>query len=1217
MRKTRKRIILFGLFLILFALVGAMVFFSSQNSLSRTTSTRASEIATQPLAVMPNIARNAKAYSSHGTATDANDGNFSTTWRSYAMPAWIAYDLTGMVVEKRKNMLAVYYNGSYAYDTVHGSHYSNLGSYVIEGNTAAGGGQPPTAGWVELKSVTGNTLHSRQHVLNTPGYNWIRLRVTASDGSAQNEDAALREFALYDISAGITDNFIFYGDSITAGTDFTDTITAVVAQKSAHFPVMENGGEPFDKSSDAVARILGPNGYLSLFPGKFVALNYGMNDAGGAGGETGYYNNMKQLVQAVIAAGKTPIIPKVSYTSASPHANNIPAINAQIDKLYTEFPQIVKGPDFYTFFKQNPQYLERDGSGNIGIHPNGDGYDKMAQMWADTLLSTVYQGYTVTTPTTALPSSGAGSPVVTSAPAGSMKGLRVSGNKLVNAQGQVVQFIGMNRSGSEYRCIGFDGLSSLPPDPSKDTSIFEGPTDLESINDMKKWNINVVRIPLNEMCWLGLDPDFTTQANHYGQVDQATFLSRYRQFSGTAYQQQVKAYVDLLTANGIAAMLEIHWSAPARYLAKNQAPMLDRDNSITTWKSIATMFKGNDMVVFDLHNEPYPIDNQDPEDNSAWECWRDGATAADVRNGTKCRYTEWWDRNGNKFNGGKGIQYDIAGMQELVTAVRSTGAPNVIVLSGVRYANSLRKFNEYKPTDPLNNLVASIHAYGKSDDNPWDNLCNNITCFDQQLKPLAQNVPVIFGEFNHTNPDTTYNTDLMKWSDANGVGYLAWTWNWWGCGGHQMTTTERGGVPANCSWSQQIYNHYISKKPNTTLAPTAPATVTPRPTINTTVYPTSVFPSSATPTRVPSASPTPIRTPSSYSFYRAFDMNSSLSLSIDSNQWEPGLNNSGISVIGYSFTDNTVLLVPGTDANRTSMIRSSVWGNSGYPLIIKVPNIPQGSYEIYAYNWEDNNPASFDVSIEGVTVATNVSSGAKGSWRILGPYRTNITDGVLDLRFTGGDVNISGIEIHRGVDSPPTGTLAPTKTPTPKPTATNIPTPTTRPTAIPTATPIPPTRIPSATPTRTPTPKPSMTPTPPLTRGITALPTTTTTNVVQVFATGQPAGGVNPIISLYVRGVKVATWSVPANNDLTRSNFTYRTNQAITASDIRVAFTNDYYLNGADRNVRIDKVTINGKAYQTESSTVYSTGTWTSSNGCGGGYKKSEWLHCNGYFLYK
>src|SRR5215813_12934528 len=168
------------------------------------------------------ISRGVPAFASSnpGNAGYANDDGDGTEWRSVLTPAWLAYDLSAVPVAQRQQVLAVYYNNSYGYTTRYGPHYNNLGDYTIEANTAPGGGQPPDAGWTTLVTVTGNTFHSRQHLLDLQGANWVRLNVTASDGADLNMDAALNFFDIYDVSAYPTqlpDDFIFYGDSITTG----------------------------------------------------------------------------------------------------------------------------------------------------------------------------------------------------------------------------------------------------------------------------------------------------------------------------------------------------------------------------------------------------------------------------------------------------------------------------------------------------------------------------------------------------------------------------------------------------------------------------------------------------------------------------------------------------------------------------------------------------------------------------------------------------------------------------------------------------------------------------------------------------------------------------------------------------------------------------------------------------------------------------------------
>ncbi|HYQ66482.1 cellulase family glycosylhydrolase [Actinophytocola sp.] len=65
------------------------------------------------------------------------------------------------------------------------------------------------------------------------------------------------------------------------------------------------------------------------------------------------------------------------------------------------------------------------------------------------------------------------------------------------------------------------------------------------------------------------------------------------------------------------------------------------------WTGVANAFKGNDAVVFDLFNEPFP-DIPAGNVGVGWTCFRDGGTCP-------------------------GIGHQVAGFQSLVDAVRPTG----------------------------------------------------------------------------------------------------------------------------------------------------------------------------------------------------------------------------------------------------------------------------------------------------------------------------------------------------------------------------------------------------------------------------------------------------------------------------------------------------------------------------------------------------------------
>jgi len=123
-----------------------------------------------------------------------------------------------------------------------------------------------------------------------------------------------------------------------------------------------------------------------------------------------------------------------------------------------------------------------------------------------------------------------------------------------------------------------------------------------------------------------------------------------------------------------------------------------------------------------------------------------------------------------------------------------------------------------------------------------------------------------------------------------------------------------------------------------------------------------------------------------------------------------------------------------------------------------------------------------------------------------------------------------------------------------------------------------------------------------------------------IYAAGTPINGVYATMDLLIDNKKVMTWT-NVKPDLVKRAYvahTYISPVKLTKSQIRIMFTNDAVNSDRteDRNLVIDKIVLDGVTYQTESSTTYSTGTHTKGAGCTPGYKKSEWLNCNGYFQY-
>ena len=157
------------------------------------------------------------------------------------------------------------------------------------------------------------------------------------------------------------------------------------------------------------------------------------------------------------------------------------------------------------------------------------------------------------------------------------------------------------------------------------------------------------------------------------------------------------------------------------------------------------------------------------------------------------------------------------------------------------------------------------------------------------------------------------------------------------------------------------------------------------------------------------------------SFYRALNLNGT-ALSIDGNNWEAsvGAPNFTYTTNQGVFANQNIPLVPPTDANRSTMIHSSIWGGN---VNLAVSAVPAGTYQVSLYVWEDNAAQIYTVSLEGAVVKANHNSGGAGVWSKLGPYQATINDGAVNVSAVGGHAMLSGLEIWRvnqpGGNQPP------------------------------------------------------------------------------------------------------------------------------------------------------------------------------------------------------
>jgi hypothetical protein len=313
-----------------------------------------------------------------------------------------------------------------------------------------------------------------------------------------------------------------------------------------------------------------------------------------------------------------------------------------------------------------------------------------------------------------------------------------------------VQLHGVDRSGTEFECL--------------DGSFFDGPSDQASLDLMKTWNINAVRVPLNEDCWLGING-----------VPSAS--------SGASYQSAIQTWVNLITDNGMVAIVDLHWTAPGGTLSNGQTPMADLDHSPTFWSQVAETFGGNGLVIFDLFNEPFITD---------WGCWTSGGSCAQDNGST----------------------YSVAGMAQLLKAVRGAGANNVVILGGLSWSSDMSSWvssvnsipNLPAPLDGISiaNVAASWHAYDFNGQSGCPSQYNGYSASDscdsgQQTAEntyatsvLSAGFPLVIGESgisvysssSATSFTASQVTDLenwydglLTWAESEGQSYLAWSWD--------------------------------------------------------------------------------------------------------------------------------------------------------------------------------------------------------------------------------------------------------------------------------------------------------------------------------------------------------------------------------------------------------------------------------------------------------
>lgn len=327
----------------------------------------------------------------------------------------------------------------------------------------------------------------------------------------------------------------------------------------------------------------------------------------------------------------------------------------------------------------------------------------------------------------------------------------VDGNRIVDERNGLA-FVprGVNWSSFEYACAQGWGYSAL------DNIVARDPYATEA-KMIAKWGTNTVRLPLNQDCWLG--------------TRGAPVSDQYEERTVAGYRDEVRKFVAALNDEGLVVILDLHSRKRIGQPEFGNLAMPDSE-SIAFWNSVATAYAGNPSVMFDAFNEPYSRYNASGTTflfDLTWKCWRDGgcqAPAEDDQTATLGRVT-----------------YTVQGMAAVLSAIRSAGAEQPVLLGGLDYANDLSHWAEFAPDD--DQIVAAVHSYDFKD-------CADEQCWNDVLGNLADRVPVITSELGAEHPEDGYVDRYLAWADEHEIGVLFWVWADHPADPMALVTDERG-----------------------------------------------------------------------------------------------------------------------------------------------------------------------------------------------------------------------------------------------------------------------------------------------------------------------------------------------------------------------------------------------------------------------------------------
>jgi hypothetical protein len=219
------------------------------------------------------------------------------------------------------------------------------------------------------------------------------------------------------------------------------------------------------------------------------------------------------------------------------------------------------------------------------------------------------------------------------------------------------------------------------------------------------WKANVVRLSVNQNFWLANSARYSTN-----------------------YAPELLRVIAAIEQAGMDVILDNHGSG---------SPYMADANTVVFWREVATVYRNDPHVLFELFNEPNKI---------SWDVWLHGGAAP--------------------------TGPAVHGMQELYNTVRATGATNLVVIGGLSWAYDLSGVPTHRVVG--NNIVYNTHPYNYPGKQPAD--------WNHGFGFLTKTDPVISTEFGNYDCTKGYYQSFVDYARLHQISWTAWAWFPGGCG---------------------------------------------------------------------------------------------------------------------------------------------------------------------------------------------------------------------------------------------------------------------------------------------------------------------------------------------------------------------------------------------------------------------------------------------------